>query len=271
MQITVADRDAQIVAWLGRLGAASAQHVSERFGISVSTAYLRLRALTADGLVEHRKVLHGWPGMYTATKKGLRWQRIDRLRVFHLSPAGFEHAWQMASAAVALQRELPGWQLLSEREVGLLRRQSKELVAWATVGGAGSQYHRPDLALISPSGRVIAVEVELTPKDQRRLNTICRAWARARHVEHVYYLATDRAAQAVSRAVKAIHGDDRITVLALHEVARLAELEQDKEVEEVGRDRSSPHAITGTHSRLIAMAAREGDGVRWAHELPCVK
>lgn len=233
--------DAQIVAWLGRIGAAGAQHVKERFGIGRAWAYIRLAELTAGGLLEHRKVLHGWPGMYTATREGLNWQGLARLHVHRCRPASFEHAWQTASTAVALHRELPDWQLLAEREIGFFQADRKQLVAWARVGSVGSQpaYHRPDFALISPSGQVVAVEVELTPKDPRRLVKICRAWTRARHVEHVYYLATDSAARAVRRAAKAVHGTDVITVLDLDGAGRLAELERAK-LERAGPERAGP-------------------------------
>lgn len=221
------DRDSQIVSWLGRIGAAGAQHVSERFSMCRSLGYIRLAELTADGLLEHRRVLHGRPGVYTTTRRGLRWQGLSHLPVFQASPGGFEHAWQMASTAVALYRELPDWELLAERELRRLHDKDRQVVAWARVGAVGAQpaYHRPDFALISPSKRLVIVEVELTPKDPRRLVRICRGWTRARHVEHVYYLATKSAAAAVTRAVEAVRGGEEITVLELGDVSRLAERE----------------------------------------------
>lgn len=45
------DRDAQIVEWLGRVGAAGAEHVAQQFGMGPKKAYGRLCALSADGLV----------------------------------------------------------------------------------------------------------------------------------------------------------------------------------------------------------------------------
>lgn len=227
MRTRTTDRDAQIVSWLGRIGAAGAEHVSERFGMGRSLGYIRLAAMTREGLLEHRKVLYERPGVYTATKRGLRWQGLSGLPVFQARPAGFEHAWQMASTAVALYRELPDWELFAERELRRLRDRDQEVVAWARVGAIGAQkaYHRPDFALISPSRRVVVVEVELTPKNPRRLIRICRGWTRARHVEHVYYLATASAGAVVRRAIEAVHAEDAISVLALGDVSRLAEQE----------------------------------------------
>jgi len=76
------------------------------------------------------------------------------------------------------------------------------------------------------------VEVELSVKAARRLVAICRGWARARHVSHVYYLAAPAAARAVSRAVRETRAEDRITVLTLDEIGGLvrAELEEARDV-----------------------------------------
>jgi hypothetical protein len=58
---------------------------------------------------------------------------------------------------------------------------------------------------------VLAVEVELSVKAPRRLQAICRGYARARHINHVYYLANRATARAVSRAVDVTRSQDRIT------------------------------------------------------------
>lgn len=219
------NRDAQIVAWLGRIGAASAGHVGERFGIGRSKTYRRLASLKRDGLVEHRMVLYGWPGMYSATAAGLRWQGLEFLPVFRVRPSGFEHAWRVTSVAVALHRELPGWEVWGEREIKAHELASDgRLFASARVGSIGSvpMLHRPDLAVVSPAGRVLAIEVELSVKAPARLVRICRGWARASHLAHVYYLATPSAGRGVKRALLATQVGDRVTVLALNEVHRLA-------------------------------------------------
>ncbi len=75
--------------------------------------------------------------------------------------------------------------------------------------GGRAALHRPDLALISPTGRTLAVEIELSIKAPRRLAAICRGWARARHVSHVYYLADAAPARAVSRAIAETRAEDR--------------------------------------------------------------
>ncbi len=220
--------DAGIVDWVGRLGAAGAEHVMRRMEMGRSWAYHRLGALTADGLLAQQIVLYRRPGLYLATRAGLRWRDLAQLGACRVGPGAFEHAWQVAEAAVALHEHLAGWQTISDREIRAVE-STGAMFASARVGeglGGRPALHRPDLALISPTGRVLAVEVELSIKAPRRLQAICRGWARARHLDGVYYLAAPPAARAVQRAIDEVHAQDKITVLALDDTAALAAAEE---------------------------------------------
>ena len=217
-------KDAQIVGWLGRIGAASAEHVMARFGMGRSWAYARLSRLVADGLLEQRTLLYRQPGLYIATAEGLRWTFLERLGVYRVGPGGVQHATELAAAAVALHGAFPGGQLLSERELRVTESDEGKLIASVSLGelpAGRPALHRPDLALIGPDDRALAIEIELSVKAPRRLQAICRAYARARHVGHVYYLATPPAARAVSRAVAETRSEDRVAVMALADVASL--------------------------------------------------
>jgi hypothetical protein len=218
------DRDSEIVYWIGRLGGAGAEHVMREFMMSRSAAYQRLRSLTRDGLLEHHAVLYGHPGMYTATLAGLRWQGIAHLGVCSVRPGGFEHAWQVAHTAAQIGDAMPDWELMSERELRSIESEHDKLIASAQVGNLASRamLHRPDLVLTCTAGLVIPVEVELSTKSASRLAAICRGWARARHVNTVYYLAAPGPARAVQRAVDATRTADRIRVLGLEDIPRLA-------------------------------------------------
>jgi hypothetical protein len=82
-------KDAEIVAWVGRIGAAAAEHVMARFGMGRSWAYARLSRLVADGLLEQKALLYRQPGLYLASAEGLRWCRLERLGVYRVGPGGF--------------------------------------------------------------------------------------------------------------------------------------------------------------------------------------
>jgi hypothetical protein len=219
------DRDAQIVSWIGSLGAAGAEHVMRQFRMSRSVTYQRLNSLTSDGLLEHHAVLYGRPGMYCATTTGLSWQGLSHLGVCRVRPGGFEHAWQVAHTAVELDSRLLGWEVLSERTIRLIEGCTGDMFASAQISRTAEQpaLHRPDLALLSPdAGILISIEIELSIKSAARLTTICRGWARAPHIDGVYYLAATGPGRAVKRAVESVHATDRISVLDLDQTRLLA-------------------------------------------------
>jgi hypothetical protein len=217
-------RDAQIVDWIGRLGAAGAEHVMRRFSLSRSVAYARLNSMVCDELLEHHAVLYARPGMYTATPAGLRWQGLESLGKFAVRPGGFEHAWQVAQATVQIENGLAGWPVFSDREIRAIETNNGKLFASAKTGAAVADnpaLHRPDLAVEGPGGKVASIEIELSIKSSSRLAAICRGWARARHIDRIYYLAAPGPASAVKRAARDAHATNRIRVLAIEEIPRL--------------------------------------------------
>jgi hypothetical protein len=83
------EKDAEIVGWVGRVGAAGAEHVMERFAMGRSWAYARLASLVSGGLLEQKTLLYRKPGLYVATAEGLRWRGLQRLGVYRVSPSVF--------------------------------------------------------------------------------------------------------------------------------------------------------------------------------------
>jgi len=225
------EKDAEILGWIGRVGAAGAEHVMRRFKMSRSCSYEHLSRLVWHGLLEQKVLLYRKPGLYVATAEGLRRAGLERLPLYRVSSGGFEHAREVAAGAAHLYERFPDWEVLSERELRVEEGDRGELVASAKLGnlpGGRSALHRPDLALVSPRGKVLAVEIELSIKAPRRLAAICRGWARARHVSHVYYLAEPAPARAVIRAIAETRAENHITVLGLGDAASLAYMEREE-------------------------------------------
>ncbi len=227
-------RDQQIVAWIGALGAAGAEHVTVHFSIGRSVAYARLGSLQRGGLLERRTLLHAEPGLYVATRAGLRWCGLERLGPFRLSVAGFAHAREVATVAARLHGLLAGWEILGERELRLAEALAGRLIGSVNVGelpDGRPAVHRPDLLLAGPAGRTVALEVELSIKGRGRLLAICRAYGRARHIGSVYYLAAPAPGRAVKRVVAELRAQDRITVLELEAIERLAASEREEQAD----------------------------------------
>lgn len=233
------ERDAEIVEWIGRLGAAGVGHVMAHFGVCRCLAFRRLTPLVRSGLLRQYRLLYARPQLYAATWRGLHRSDLGELGVCQVSAGHFEHAWQIAEVAVALLAGLPGWRVLSEREIRWHERQRRKLLASVRVGSAGGDVaamHRPDLALLSPQGRVVAIEIELAAKRPSRLVAICNGWARARHVDAVYYLASPKAARAVGRAARKTRAEDCVKILSLGQTQELVRLEREAVAGATGGD-----------------------------------
>jgi hypothetical protein len=213
-------RDQAVVAWIGRLGAVGAIDVMGRFGIGRSQAYHRLGVLVRAGLLEPRHLLRGQPTLYVATRDGLLWAQLARLEPCRVGVANATHFAVCARVAVVLERTEPSYEVWSEREVRVAELDAAGAVASAELGrlpDGRPRLRRADLVLMPRDDhrRPVAVEVELAVKGARRLEAICRAWARCRLIDHVCYYASPAAGRVVARAVARVHADDVIEIYSL--------------------------------------------------------
>lgn len=208
----ITGRDREIVSWIGRLGAAGAEDVMVRFGLGRTAGYRRLAAAVDGGLLEQVRLLHGEPGLYVATRRGLRWAGLEQLGPCRVSVAEFAH-WQ-ACGRLAAALGASGQPVWSERELRAAERETGRLIASVQIGQS-ERLHRPDLVLWNDAGEACAVEVELSVKSSRRLEAICRGWARARHLAGVRYYAAPAAARALQRAVGVVRAEDVVEIRPL--------------------------------------------------------
>jgi hypothetical protein len=200
---------------------ASAEVLTERPGFSVASARARLGAAERRGLLERHSPLRGRAALYTVTRAGLRAAGVRGLDPCRVSASNALHLIECARAAAALERCYPDHRVQGERELRGEERESRRVLASAELGagtrGEASR-HRPDLVLWpadTDGGLPVAVEVELTVKAPERLSAICRAWARARCVAGVLYLAAPDVERHVRRAIERAHADERVVVVPL--------------------------------------------------------
>ena len=143
----------------------------------------------------------------------------------------------------------------SEREVRVAELEAGGAVASAELGrlpDGRPRLRRADLVLMprEPSGRrPVAVEVELAVKWARRLEAICRAWARCRLVDRVRYYASPAAARAVARAVERVQAHD---VIEIHSLDETLKGETDVTRVRKGRRLSTPPACSSISPLVIA-------------------
>lgn len=209
-----------LVAWAARLGAVTADALAHRSGISLPAARGRLQAACRAGMLARCEMLARRPVLYSATRAGIRQCGERGLAPCRVTGSNAAHLSACAIVAAALERLCPDHVVAGERELRRDEREHGAALASAQMSGGDSRerLHRPDLVLWPSQGRAglpIAVEVEISLKGQRRLERICRAWARCRVVAGVLYLVTEEVAPSLLRAVAAADAGQSIAVLSL--------------------------------------------------------
>jgi hypothetical protein len=132
-----------------------------------------------------------------------------------------------ARLAVILGREHGGAELWGEPRLRAAELHAGRPIASAELGrlpDGRPRLRRPDLVMFPPDTAPVAVEVELSVKAARRLEAICRAWARCRLVSEVRYYAPPHVARAVSRAVSVVHAHDVIRVVLIDDALNSKEV-----------------------------------------------
>lgn len=210
-----------VLRWTAGIGAVTAEALACVQAISVASARGRLSAAVQDRLLARHRLLIDLPTLYTVTRTGLRRAAIAGLDPCRISAANSLHTVACVHAAAELQRIYRDHRVVGECE---LRRDERRLgspLASAIMrGGVGGPpaLHRPDLAIWPPAPDLagpVVVEIELTIKAPQRLEAICRAWARARDVSGVLYVAAPDVRRALCRAVDKAQAEQRIAVLGL--------------------------------------------------------
>lgn len=210
-----------ILQWTARIGAVTAEALAHIHETSVPSARAHLSTATRKQLLARHQLLVDRPALYTVTRAGTRATGLRGLDPARVSAANSLHTIACANAAAALQRCYPEQRIVGERELRREERRRGAPVASAILhhpGGDRPLLHRPDLMLWSSAPdreSLIAVEVELTIKAPRRLEEICRAWARSRDVSGVLYLAPPAVERALHRAIERTHAAERIVVVSL--------------------------------------------------------
>jgi hypothetical protein len=208
-------RDRRLVGFVGRHGVVGIDHVLVALGVGQAAAYRRVAACIDRGLLQRLELLRNEPSLICPTAAGLRYAGLG-LPVPTVNPGAVNHWLRCASTAELLGEEFGDENVLTERELRLAELLEGRPIASAKLGQLPSGHprlHRPDLVAYADH-RVIAIEVELTPKAPRRLLSIIRAWRGADWVAEVrYYCAPGPTRRAVEAAVAKTYAADRVRIL----------------------------------------------------------
>jgi hypothetical protein len=198
---SISTRDVEVLGFIARFGVVPRCAVATWAGTGISAMEKRERRLRLAGLIEVRSGVWGEGRLLAATRAGLRLAGHGELRppTFRLEAVNHEAA--VAELAARLERD--GHSLLSERE--MLARERIEGERPFSARLSGGRFHRADLLRTATGGPPEAIEVELTPKGQVRLDELLRAWRRSvaeRRLARVVYRCPPRTRGVLERAVE---------------------------------------------------------------------
>jgi hypothetical protein len=171
-------RDVEVITWIGRHGMVTAPQVAERHfardggGTGSRAARNRLTRLESLGLIRRDIPFARHPGVLRLTPAGAD------LADAHIAPAGWVPAEIAHSLAVVDLMEL----LVGEHSGATVKTEREIRVARGAAGRGrdlGSDGRIPDGELLMKSGKVVAVELDLTPKPSPGIDRIIRSYLRS--------------------------------------------------------------------------------------------
>jgi hypothetical protein len=151
-----------------------------------------LRPWIDEGVLLYKVYYVHQKGVFWLTAKGYRYARLN-LRYYEPSPSTLPHLCAVNEVRLLIEARCPKDTWRSEREIR----------AQQNVNSIGSTPpHVPDAELISPDGTVRAIEVELTIKAEKRLETTVFDLAANKRYNAVWYFLPESVYSAIANAVR---------------------------------------------------------------------
>ena len=210
----ITERDRSILAWIGIHGLVTADQVARKFfaradgALGKRAAQRRLAILEQQGLLR-RNATPFWraPWVIRVTQAGADTGQIG-VRPARLVEGEVRHALALVDLVEQLAKANTGSVLRTEREIRTDRwhlRQDGQLRP-----GRGRV---PDAELTLSDGRVVAIELDLTPKRSKDFERILRAYMQERF-DLVWWYVLPGAVARVRKLVDANRADDFVEVRA---------------------------------------------------------
>jgi hypothetical protein len=210
--VRITARDRLLLAFAAEHKLVLAAQLQALVGTSPDAVERRLRALRAEGLLLSDRPFDEQPACYQVTRQGLGLIESRLPAPRSVDRAGYRHdvgvGWLWLAAQAGVWGELR--EVVSERAMRSRDGKSPGAERFGVrLGGVGpggrERFHYADLLLVDPNRHRIAVELELTGKDRRRLEGILAGYAADPRIDAVLYLvdrpSVGRSVQASARAL----------------------------------------------------------------------
>jgi hypothetical protein len=198
--VRLTGRDLEALSFAAEHRLVLADHIAALLGISAAGAGTRLRSLSRAGFMAAHRPFDRGPTCFQIARPGLDAIRSDLQAPRRLDLRSAEHeigaAWLWLAASSGTfgpLREVVGERRLRSADASPERQDAPYGVRLGGLGPGGRErLHYPDLLLIDPSGRRVAVELELSSKGRARREKILAGYGADARIDVVLYLVRDR-------------------------------------------------------------------------------
>lgn len=198
-RIRLTARDLESLAFAAEHRLVLAEQVAAMPGMSAAGGG-RLRALSRAGFLVAHQPFHRGSGCYQIARRGLDAIESDLRPPRRLDLRCYDHevgaAWLWLAARSGTfgpLRSVLGERRLRSSDASPDRPEAPYGVRLGGVGPGGRErLHYPDLLLITPDGRRIGIELELSSKGRVRREKILAGYGADARIDAVLYLVRDR-------------------------------------------------------------------------------
>jgi DNA-binding PadR family transcriptional regulator len=184
------DRDLEILKFINKFGYVGLDHIREFYNFSQSRVYQILGRLVKNDYIDKKRVIADQASIYWLKTKGA--DLLNTNRINKVSLQNIEHNLIVLNVYLELMKQDPNLAIKSDREL----RQGK---------GFGYTGHIPDLEIQTEeqNGRKnIAIEVEISRKDKKRLKSIVSTMEHGSKYLEVHYYCLGSSIKLVREATE---------------------------------------------------------------------
>jgi len=177
MQLT--KRDKNILNFINESGFCVMPQIQREFNLRFPRSYQVMKRLVDGNYVLHHQIFKYQYGFYYLTRKGAEHTSLPHIS--HIPLGNYQHQLLITDIRQQLCTKYPETKWISERYL----KQQKFYY------GIGKTGHTADGILVFHDERKIAIEVELSLKGKRRLETIFSAYGAQLEIDEAWYFCAE--------------------------------------------------------------------------------